>query len=82
VRFEPASALVAGVDGLDAIRAIVAGAGARLVSGGWLWLEHGADQADKVGRLLQRHGFTRTACRTDLAGLPRISGGRHGRQHP
>lgn len=86
LRFEPVGALVSGVDGLDAIRRIVAGAPARLVEGGWLWLEHGADQADAVARLLSLHGFSDTDCRADLAGLPRISGGRRGElghdQHP
>lgn len=86
LRFEPRSALVSGADGLDAIRHIVAGAPGHLRAGGWLWLEHGAGQADAVGELLHRHGFVDVSCRTDLAGLARISGGRraqgNGHLHP
>src|SRR5690606_24857146 len=40
VRFEPGSALVAGVDGLDDIRLIIAQAPDHLEAGGWLALEH------------------------------------------
>jgi release factor glutamine methyltransferase len=80
LRFEPRSALVAGADGLDAIRRIVARAPGHLAAGGWLWLEHGAGQADAVGSLLGQQGFDGIACHTDLAGLARISGGRHGNE--
>ena len=41
LRFEPASALSSGSDGLDAIRAIIRDAPSRLRTGGWLLLEHG-----------------------------------------
>ncbi|MFP5340520.1 MAG: peptide chain release factor N(5)-glutamine methyltransferase, partial [Gammaproteobacteria bacterium] len=57
VRFEPQSALVAGVDGLDDIRTIIAQAPGHLTSGGWLLLEHGYDQAGAVRALLAAHGF-------------------------
>jgi release factor glutamine methyltransferase len=58
VRFEPSSALVAGVDGLDDLRVIVAQAPQHLLPGGWLLLEHGYDQAAAV-RLLAASGFDR-----------------------
>ena len=48
VRFEPAGALVSGTDGLDDIRHIVARAPRFLRPGGWLWLEHGYEQAEQV----------------------------------
>ncbi len=73
---EPAMALTAGVDGLQAIRDIVTGAGAHLAAGGWLLLEHGHDQAEVVAALLQAAGFGRVSSRTDLAGVPRCTGGR------
>jgi release factor glutamine methyltransferase len=57
VRFEPASALVSGADGLDDIRHIVAAAPSWLNAGGWLLLEHGYDQAHAVQALLQQQGF-------------------------
>ena len=73
---EPLCALASGVDGLDDIRTIVAQAGARLVPGGWLLLEHGHDQGAAVRALLQQAGFSAPSSRTDLAGLERCSGGR------
>jgi len=73
---EPLSALVAGTDGLDDIRAIVAQAPSRLVPGGWLLLEHGWDQAPAVRALLLAAGFDGVGSRCDLAGIERCSGGR------
>lgn len=52
VRFEPKSALVAGSDGLDDIRQIVAQAPQHLLDEGWLLLEHGYDQGAAVRELL------------------------------
>jgi release factor glutamine methyltransferase len=76
VRFEPASALVAGVDGLDDLRLIVVQAPDYLEAGGWLMLEHGYDQAEAVRDLLQTRGFDEVHSRTDLGGHQRISLGR------
>jgi len=77
LRFEPASALTDGSrDGLDAIRAIVAGAPAHLEPGGWLIVEHGYDQKDAVMALLDGAGFTGQFSIDDLAGIPRVAGGR------
>lgn len=73
---EPLSALAAGPDGLDDIRAIVAQARDHLKPGGWLLLEHGWDQAAAVRGLLQAAGFAAVASRRDLAGIERCSGGR------
>jgi release factor glutamine methyltransferase len=74
--FEPASALVAGADGLDAIREIVRGARERLAPGGWLLLEHGISQAPAVCDLLAGAGLEDRATWPDLAGIPRVSGGK------
>ena len=76
VRFEPLSALVAGVDGLDDIRQIIARAPRHLQAGGWLLLEHGYDQAEAVRELLAAAGFTAVDSRRDLGGHQRISLGR------
>lgn len=73
VRFEPSTALVSGNDGLDDIRAIVAGAPAHLHHGGWLLLEHGYDQGDAVATLLLKHHFVSVSTLTDLAGQPRVT---------
>lgn len=75
VRFEPSSALVAGVDGLDDIRLIIEQAPAHLLAGGWLLLEHGFEQAEAVRELLSRRGFTAVDSRRDLGGHQRISVG-------
>lgn len=76
VRFEPSSALVAGEDGLDDLRVIVAQAPAHLQPCGWLLLEHGYDQAPAVRDLLAAAGFIDVASRVDLGGHERISLGR------
>ncbi|MCY1406807.1 Release factor glutamine methyltransferase [compost metagenome] len=76
VRFEPSSALVAGVDGLDDLRVIAAQAPQHLLAGGWLLLEHGYDQAAAVRQLLTEQGFTEVASRKDLGGHERITLGR------
>lgn len=76
VRFEPLSALVAGADGLDDIRLIIAQAPDYLEAQGWLMLEHGFDQAAAVRDLLRQGGFTAVESRRDLAGHERISLGR------
>ncbi|WP_462401346.1 peptide chain release factor N(5)-glutamine methyltransferase [Pseudomonas sp. Marseille-QA0332] len=75
VRFEPSSALVAGRDGLDDLRAIIAQAPQHLEPGGWLMLEHGYDQGQAVRELLLRQGFCEVDSALDLAGHARISFG-------
>lgn len=76
VRFEPASALVSGADGLDDIRHITGAAPAYLKNRGWLLLEHGWEQADAVRQLLEQRGFTDVQSWRDLGGHQRVSGGR------
>ena len=76
LRFEPPQALVAGTDGLDDLRIIIGGTPAHLNPGGWLLLEHGYDQEAPVQTLLRDAGFADVFTRRDLAGLPRVSGGR------
>jgi len=76
VRFEPSSALVAGFDGLDDIRHIVANAPRHMHPSGWLLLEHGYDQAAAVRALLSNVGFADVGSRKDLAGHERVSLGR------
>ncbi len=73
LRFEPSSALASGDDGLDDIRCIIAGAGAHLQPGGWLMLEHGYDQAERVRALLVEAGLGEVRSERDLAGIERVS---------
>ena len=72
---EPASALVAGSDGLDDLRQIVAQATEHLKPNAWLLLEHGFDQAQAVQALLGNQGFVSVQSRSDLAGILRCTGG-------
>ncbi|MBD9457475.1 peptide chain release factor N(5)-glutamine methyltransferase [Pseudomonas sp. PDM05] len=76
VRFEPASALVAGRDGLDDLRHIIKQAPQHLNAAGWLLLEHGYDQAGAVRDLLLGEGFDNVHSRIDLGGHERITLGR------
>ncbi len=64
--------------GLDAIRALVAGAPAHLRAHGWLLLEHGWDQAAAVRALLLAAAFTEVASLRDRGGHERVSVGRVG----
>lgn len=75
LRYEPQMALVAGIDGLDAIRLILAHANRYLNPQGWLLLEHGYDQGQAVAQLFSLHGFTQIQQRTDLLGHIRITYG-------
>ena len=76
LRFEPHSALAAGVDGLSDLQRIIARAPQHLRAGGWLLLEHGFDQVVACAWLLEAAGFEDVFNAPDLAGMPRVSGGR------
>jgi release factor glutamine methyltransferase len=76
VRFEPLSALTSGVDGLDDLCRIIHAAPNFLMPDGWILLEHGYDQAEKVRDLLVEHGFTQVFSEKDLAGIERVTGGK------
>lgn len=75
LRFEPRRALTPGGDGLDAIRHIVPQAARCLRPGGWLVLEHGADQGEAVRAALAASGFHDIVTYRDLGGLDRVSEG-------
>ena len=73
LRFEPASALVSGPDGLSDLRAITSGATRYLNNGGWLLVEHGSDQQLQVARLCECAGLRSVTAHTDLSGHPRVT---------
>jgi release factor glutamine methyltransferase len=79
--FEPRLALEGGADGLDAIRVIAREAAAHLLPGGWLLLEHGMGQQDAVRALLEAAGLEMESGWPDLAGIPRVAGGRVKSRH-
>src|SRR3989454_1325034 len=70
--FEPREALVSGVDGLTATRAVLEGAAALLEPGGWVVLEIDERRADAARALARRHGWSRVAVYDDLFGRPRF----------
>jgi release factor glutamine methyltransferase len=76
LRYEPASALSPGGDGLDAMRTIVAAAPGYLAPGATLALEHGHDQAGAVQALLHDAGLVAIVSARDLAGIQRVTYGR------
>lgn len=69
--WEPRSALLAGVDGLDDLRRIVADAPTWLAPGGTLVVEIGESQGDAVTGLARAAGFRDVAVHPDLAGRDR-----------
>ena len=73
LRFEPATALASGLDGLDDIRQIIDGAAAHLLPGGWLLIEHGWDQGEAIRALLRSAGFQSVATEHDLEQRDRVS---------
>jgi release factor glutamine methyltransferase len=77
VKFEPLSALVAPAEGLADLQLISQQAPLYLTEGGWLWLEHGYQQAEAVQQLLKDAGFVEVGSYKDYAGQWRISGGRY-----
>lgn len=79
LRFEPISALASGPDGLDAIRAICAGAPLHLAPGGWLVVEHGFEQGAAVRALFSAAGLDQVATERDLEHRDRVTLGRRPR---
>jgi len=76
LQFEPMMAITSGADGLDAMREVACGASAHLLPGGWLLVEHGVEQQDAVRELLEAAGLETATGWPDLAGIPRVAGGR------
>lgn len=75
LRFEPRAALVAGQDGLAAIRQLVPGAARHLKPGGWLLLEHGWRQGRAVRALFKAARFGRVGTLRDHNRLERVTCG-------
>lgn len=72
VRFEPRVALAAGSHGLDAIHLLLAQACSRLARNGYLLLEIGYDQAEKVRSLARECGYADPRMYNDDIGIPRV----------
>jgi release factor glutamine methyltransferase len=72
---EPQRALAAGADALACLREIIDAAPPFLAAGGWLLLEHGAEQGSEVAGALRACGFVTVRTHRDLAGHERVTEG-------
>jgi release factor glutamine methyltransferase len=71
--YEPREALLAGAQGMDFYRKIVAQALGHLKDNGWLVLEIGATQGEQISRIFEASGqYGDISIRNDYAGLPRV----------
>ncbi len=77
LRHEPRQALVAGPEGLDALRHLIQQAPEYLSPGGRLLLEHGHDQGAAVRELFKGRGYDQIETHRDLANHERVTMGRH-----
>lgn len=71
--YEPKIALVGGADGLDHIRRLIDGAWPLLAPAGFLALEIGFDQGERVLALAEARGYRRAWLVKDLAGRDRVA---------
>ncbi len=70
--YEPVNALRSGVDGLDHLRPLVAGAGDHLNPGGVALFEHAASHEAEVLELARAVGFAQARVLRDHEALPRV----------
>jgi len=75
VRYEPQSALVALDKGMSDLAYIVDNAMEYLSTDGWLFLEHGFDQAGCVRALMEAAGYKNVTTSCDLGGNERVTEG-------
>lgn len=73
VRFEPKTALIADNSGMADIEYIIANAPNYMNPKGWLALEHGFDQEQRVQKCFDQNKYTNIKTDRDLAGLSRIT---------
>lgn len=71
--FDPEHALYGGVDGLDAVRALVVTAHRLLRPGGTLVIEHGELQAEAIAAIVRDGGFSAISAHRDLLGRDRAT---------
>lgn len=72
VQHDPAQALDGGADGLALIRRLIESAPAHLEPAGWMALEIGHDQADRVEELFAARGYRAIASTLDYQGVARF----------
>ena len=79
-RYEPRDALVSGPRGLTMLTTLARQGPPRLAPGGWLVLEHGAEQGSEVRGFLSGAGLESIETVRDLAGNERVTLGRRIRE--
>ena len=77
VRFEPLSALVAKEQGYADISHIVEHARSYFTKHGYLYIEHGFEQAQQVQAIFNQYGYQQVQTQQDLAGNDRITYGQY-----
>ncbi len=75
LRHEPRLALTPGCDAMASLRTLAAGAASHLALGGWLLVEHGAEQGAPVRDALVLAGFRHVRSHRDLGGHERMTEG-------
>lgn len=70
--FEPRVALTGGTDGLDIVRTLISQSPKYLIPNGFLFIEIGWDQSERVADLLDRRVWASFELMPDLQGIPRI----------
>lgn len=81
VRFEPLSALVAKNQGLADLQHIIETGRHHLLSGGWLFLEHGYTQGESVRSLMRQAGYENVETLRDFGNNDRVTRGRSPNTH-
>jgi release factor glutamine methyltransferase len=75
LQYEPSKALIAEEEGLKDLEHIINAAPDYLSPDGWLFLEHGFQQAERVRRFFIKAGYNDVLTYQDLAGLERVTCG-------
>jgi release factor glutamine methyltransferase len=73
LKHEPRTALTPGGDGSAALTTLINSAPGHLKPGGWLALEHGTTQGERLRSKLVARGFTHVTSHRDLAGHERVT---------
>ncbi len=77
LRFEPKTALISPEQGLKDIHIIAETSLKRLVSGGYLIVEHSYNQQNEIYTLFQKLGYNNIQSHADLSGQPRVTLGQY-----
>ena len=76
IRFEPESALTSGETGMNDIEHLCLHAKDHLKNNGWLIIEHGYNQKQRVADYFSRNGFIQIEQKQDLSGHTRMTAGK------